>query len=166
VERKYPATWLGDNRPEFSILGTDYIFTCPARSFASLFKKWAPDVPLYLYQWNHPVSWDAWGWRYSFCSGKVCHASELPFEFDAPALSKFGSPTPEEKHLMSEFGKYWTNFAKTSNPNQGEQVEVQWQSWAPNNLRNLNFNLTITHNVALLNDTCNFWDGLGYHWGW
>jgi len=165
VLEHYPTDWLGDNRPIITQLGTDYIWHCNSRYLLSLMKKWAPNVPVYIYQYNHVISFD---WmKNPECVGKVCHASELILEFDIPGLSYFGTPNTNEKVLMKQFGTYWTNFAKTGNPNNGQPVMVNWPDWNSGSMQSLGFDYpAMKVESGFMNQTCAFWDGLGYHYGW
>jgi para-nitrobenzyl esterase len=92
-------------------LGTDAIFTCPARNADLLL---AQHVPTYVYEFNEeeqpvpPVLPSV-----SFPLG-ACHTSELPYLFGAHPEGHLSSQQLELSDTMIE---YWTQFAKTLNPN-------------------------------------------------
>ena len=90
-------------------LGTDELFTCPARNADLLL---AQHVPTYVYEFNDenappvlpPVS---------FPLG-ACHTSELAYLFGAHPQ---GHLSTEQLELSDTMIGYWTQFAKTLNPN-------------------------------------------------
>jgi len=159
--------FFGDKRPLLGIVGTDYIFTCPARNIEQLVHASSP-APLYLYQWDYAIADALWGPSYDFCYGKVCHGSELPFEFAGSELHKFVNFTDSEKTLSQSILGYFTNFAHSGNPNVGPyKPTLDWPLWDPINLQNIHFT-TPQNDIQkqLLKDYCNFWDGIGYEHGW
>ena len=94
------------------------------------------------------------------CETEVCHASELPLVFrktEVPAVNF--SMTPEEIQLSDAMGQYWTNFAKTGNPN-GNGLPV-WPKWDPTQRVNIVFNVSIT--TEGYKDACDMWDEIGYY---
>lgn len=62
------------------------------------------------------------------------HASEIPFVFDSHNLLLRAS---KADHVLTEkLGAYWTNFAKTGNPNGTDQRNTDlpdWPAWTPQN---------------------------------
>jgi len=170
VTETYPPKPLfGDKRPQLSILGTDYIFTCPTRNIASSIISSSSSSSIYIYQWDHALSFDGWGPRFPYCVGHVCHAAELPYLFAPSVLSKVGNFTPDEKVLSASIMNYWANFAKTGNPNQGSQTppRVNWPSWNPSTLSSIRFATPQNQIVnGLQKQLCDFWDVIGYHHGW
>jgi carboxylesterase type B len=51
-----------DTRPILSNLGTDYILACSTRKIAQAMAN--NGAPTYLYEFDHVLSFDAWGPRY------------------------------------------------------------------------------------------------------
>eukprot|EP01127_Copromyxa_protea_P023276 TRINITY_DN867_c0_g1_i1.p1 TRINITY_DN867_c0_g1~~TRINITY_DN867_c0_g1_i1.p1 ORF type:complete len:520 (-),score=126.15 TRINITY_DN867_c0_g1_i1:34-1593(-) len=166
LNSQYPAPLIGDKRPTFSVMGTDYIFTCPARHELDLINTKFPGTPTYMYQFNHVLSFDAWGPDFSFCAGHVCHGSEIPFEFDPPELHNYVNFTSAEQVLSGTIIDYFTNFAKNGNPNVGNPVSLNWPKWTPSTPTNLEFNTPNKLNTNLRKEHCDFWDQHGYHYGW
>jgi para-nitrobenzyl esterase len=70
----------------------------------------------------------AWRERARYGAG---HGSEVSFVFNTlnARWGNPGNPTPEEKELARIMNTYWTNFAKTGNPN-GDGVPV-WSLYDP-----------------------------------
>jgi len=161
----YKPTFFGDNRPIMSACGTDYIFTCATRKFLNLTQSYK--VPVYLYQWNHALSFDAWGPNYPYCVGRVCHASEVPLEFLPPYLFHFYNLTKDEIKLSKEMQAYWTNFGRYGDPNAGKQPGLlNWPKF-DSKLQSIIFQTP--NNIiqsGLMKSICDFWDKEGYHFGW
>jgi len=158
----------GDKRTLMGVVGTDYIFTAPTRNVTQNFVKHSEKLSqdIYLYQFDHVLSFDAWGPNYTFCNGHVCHGAELPFVFHTAELAGYKF-TPEEELLSQSMVFYWTNFARTGNPNVGQnQVPVEWTSFSIDSLDNLEFSTPISLNYQLRKKYCDFFDSIGYNWGW
>jgi len=169
VSDEYPAHQdKRDYRPLMSQLGTDYIFTCPTRYVAKLTQK--QNIPVFLYMFNHSLSWPGWGDEFAFCEGKACHAVELPFQFSAPELHRQINWTRAEFDLSLSLMSAWTNFAYTNDPNNGPmRLGTKWPQWDPSGLQTFMFE-TPNNRVQsrVFKDKCDFWDNLGglYHYGW
>lgn len=161
-----PKPIIGDKRPQLSILGSDYIFRCSNRYVASAMTKF--NQPVFLYDFNHTISFDAWAhfWycRNSEGRGHVCHGAELPFVWHSSGEFTF---TREEETLSRIMIDYWTNFAKSGDPNIGLPTPVEWPIFDPYNPQNIEFESDKTKIVTRLQSRqCDFWDKMGYHHGW
>jgi carboxylesterase type B len=168
VLMKYPPTpIIGDKRPAVSVLVTDYLFGCSNRYIAGLLQKQGNDN-VYLYRFNHSLSFDAWGPMYPFCQGKVCHGADLPILFHQSGnatLSKL------ENRLFADMSTYWTNFAWTGNPNKKPYFVVgtdvpQWPAFnrdAPEHMELwTNQSFVIKH---FNKNRCDHFDSIGYWHG-
>eukprot|EP00029_Vermamoeba_vermiformis_P012182 TRINITY_DN69_c0_g1_i1.p1 TRINITY_DN69_c0_g1~~TRINITY_DN69_c0_g1_i1.p1 ORF type:complete len:524 (-),score=111.34 TRINITY_DN69_c0_g1_i1:32-1603(-) len=156
---EYPPTPVfGDKRPALGALGTDYIFTCPTRYWTGLIT--ANNVPTWIYQFTHPSSVDFWQPTYPFCVGHVCHGVELPFLFNTLQLFNM-QPTPQEVQMSNAMIDYWTNFAKTGNPNKPAPVQY-WPQFDYTSFNSLDINTPISVVQGLKKNKCDFWDGIGY----
>lgn len=61
---------------------------------------------------------------------------------------------------------YWTNFAKNGDPNVGKDVP-QWPSYNPTTRKNMFFKTPeSTVETDYMKEDCDFFDGIGYHFGW
>lgn len=91
---------------------TDWVWGEPARMTARAFL--ANGAPAYVYQFGYvPIASQQ---RFPYGAG---HGSEVSFVFNT-LNARWGAPaeaTPQEKELASVMNRYWTNFAKTGNPN-------------------------------------------------
>jgi len=91
---------------------TDWVWGEPARMTAKAFVD--KRAPTYVYQFGYVPA--AMRERAPYGAG---HGSEVSFVFNTLS-ARWGAPaeaTPEEKELARIMNSYWTNFAKTGNPN-------------------------------------------------
>jgi len=173
VHKYYPATDSSDQRPEFSKLGTDYIFTAPTRNALMNIHLQQQDTPVYLFFFNHTLSFSdkAFNPRYPFCVGHCCHGSELPILFGSSTLLNL--PLSKEEQVLSDaMVNYWTNFAYTGNPNKagdGRSTSglVKWEPFSSSNLVNMQFETPrVFMNQNLKKTVLDMFDYVGYHHGW
>jgi para-nitrobenzyl esterase len=115
-EAEAKAAFDPDGNKEFAEVitkfNTDWVWGEPARMTARSFV--AKRDPVYMYQFGYvPASMRE---RARYGAG---HGSEISFVFNT-LNARWGNPgeaTPEEKELARIMNSYWTNFAKTGNPN-------------------------------------------------
>lgn len=129
LEAEAKAAFDPDGKKEFAEVQTriitDWVWGEPARMTARAFV--AKGAPAYLFHFGYvpPAARE----RARYGAG---HGSDIPFEFNT-LNARWGAPaeaTPEEKELARIMNTYWTNFAKTGNPN-GKNVPV----WPPYNIQ-------------------------------
>jgi len=165
VGKLYPTGRINDTREQLSRLAGDYIFTCSTRSFAKKISEF--NIPVYLYNFNHSISFNsAWGnTSYAMCKKPyaVCHASELPFVFHTANYGGYNY-TNDEEALSKAMSSYWTNFAVTGNPNKGAQsVTLNWVTY--NSSADMLMYFTTPQNL-LVNDLrkqyCDYFDSISY----
>ncbi|EFA77234.1 putative cholinesterase [Heterostelium album PN500] len=158
VIAQYPPI-SGDNRPVLSVIGTDYIFVCPNRNMTRYLSR---SETIYTYQFQHVLSFDAWGPLYPNCVGHVCHGSELPFVFNSASLGGY-TFTPDEQTLAYAMNNYWMNFVVNGNPNIGLPVPTQWPTFNETGDQTLIFQAPTPYvESGLLSQKCDFWDSMGY----
>jgi para-nitrobenzyl esterase len=115
TEAEAKAAFDPDGNKEFAevqtMFNTDWVWGEPARMTARTFK--ARGAPAYMFQFGYvPVAARA---RARYGAG---HGSDITFVFNTlNARWGGGEATPEEKKLAGIMNTYWTNFAKTGNPN-------------------------------------------------
>jgi para-nitrobenzyl esterase len=101
-----------------SAAGTDFVFSCPSRAAAI---QLSPNKPTYVYEFSDrnapelflPVPPADPTFKY-----RAAHASELQFvwNLNLPTPSTL-TLTADEQALSATMVKYWTQFAKTGDPN-------------------------------------------------
>jgi para-nitrobenzyl esterase len=122
LEAEAKAAFDPDGTKEFAEVitkfNTDWVWGEPARMTARAFE--AKRAPAYLYQFGFVPPAARELSRYG-----AGHGSEVSFVFNTlhARWGNQGEATPEEKELARIMNTYWTNFAKTGNPN-GKGVPV------------------------------------------
>jgi carboxylesterase type B len=157
----YPPTSAPDQRDVLQVPATDFIFTCCTRNFSqNVVKQNGGRVWTYVY--DHAFSFPGWG-KFHCCDGHVCHGSEIPFVFQSAKLGNF-TITPDELKLSDSLISYWSNFAKSGDPNRGTPVTLDWPPYKPDSLWPQMFFATPSNSVksSYRKNHCDFWDILGY----
>ncbi|CAK9290290.1 unnamed protein product [Gordionus sp. m RMFG-2023] len=99
----------------------DFYFTCGVNQMAYAYAK--TGINVFKYYFSHRSSQNPWPtWM------GVMHADEINYIFGEPLVPGKGYK-PEEIELSRNMMKFWTNFAKTGNPNineDGKWSEIQW----------------------------------------
>lgn len=127
-EAEAKAAFDPDGNKEFAqvqtMFNTDWVWGEPARMTARAFSK--KRAPAYMFQFGYvPVAARE---RARYGAG---HGSDIAFAFNT-LNARWGAPpesTAEEKELARVMNTYWTNFAKTGNPN-GKGLPV-WPVYDP-----------------------------------
>ncbi|KAK3096170.1 hypothetical protein FSP39_024002 [Pinctada imbricata] len=98
----------------------DLNFVCPTVNFAEYYARENLDV--YFYEFNHEYTTNPWpDWM------GVMHGDEIMFVFGEPLNNSKGY-THEERKLSKKMMEFWSNFAKTGNPNKspGKSRSTEW----------------------------------------
>ena len=90
--------------------GTDRVQTEPARFTASAFI--ANGAPAYVYRFSYPPASMKERWR-----NGVPHGAEIPYAFGTLSARPGTTVTPEDQAVARTVNTYWSNFAKTGDPN-------------------------------------------------
>ncbi|XP_053403602.1 acetylcholinesterase-like [Mercenaria mercenaria] len=137
----------------------DFSFICPCVDFALHAASAGSSVYYYVFEHRSTKHhWPEW-------SG-VLHADEINFMFGEPTNKSFGY-TEEEKIFSKKMMRYWTNFAKTGDPNRspGSLFLDEWPLFdtvtrkhlilRPELINRLNKSLAIGHGSRA--KECSFW---------
>lgn len=122
LESEAKAAFDPDGNKQFAEVqtkfNTDWVWGEPARMTARTFV--AKRVPVYMFQFGYVPAPMRERMRYG-----AGHGSDISFAFNTlnARWGAPGEPTPEEKELARILNTYWTNFAKTGNPN-GKNLPV------------------------------------------
>ncbi|MEU8434477.1 carboxylesterase family protein [Streptomyces sp. NPDC029216] len=116
VEARYPAARHGSPALAWAAVLTDRSFTCTTLAAGRAIAAHAPGLPLYAYEFNDPDAPVLAGLPANpgFLYG-AAHGFEMPFLF--PSLPIERPLTDEQSSLSDRMVGYWTNFARTGNPN-------------------------------------------------
>ncbi|MFE6847272.1 carboxylesterase/lipase family protein [Streptomyces sp. NPDC057686] len=116
VEAQYPAARHGSPALAWAAALTDRSFTCTTLAAGRAIAARAPDLPLYAYEFSDREAPVLAGLPANpgFPYG-AAHGFEMPFLF--PSFPTERPLTDEQSALSDRMVGYWTNFARTGNPN-------------------------------------------------
>ena len=158
----YPPDAVNDERDTLVVPATDFVFTCCTRNYTR-YANIRNNGNTWLYYYDHAFSFKGWG-KFTYCQGHVCHGSEIPILFKTWQDGNF-TATADENKLADELIAYWTNFAKTGDPNMGITPNLKWPKYSAN--ENWPYMLFETPGnvigVNLRGEYCDFWDQIGYN---
>ena len=153
----YPLSNFG-NRPVGAMghgFGADAVMQCPAHR--GLMALLAGGSHAFFYRFEYD------GMKFGKTIGAY-HSAELPFiwnDFDRPPATTFykGKDLVKEKELAKIMMAYWTNFAKTGNPN-GAGVP-EWKPFTADvqTIQILNTGTVENRPATSEAQRCEFWDG-------
>ena len=110
----YPLAAYPSPSVALGAIGTDVVFACNARLSSRLLSQY---VPTYQYEFNDPNAPMLFFLPSSFPTGAY-HASELQYIFTI-SETPVPSPglTPAQEQLSGTMVEYWTQFARSGDPN-------------------------------------------------
>jgi para-nitrobenzyl esterase len=110
----YDPSGATELRTLLVMAGTDRVQTEPARFTASVFV--ASGAPAYVYRFSYVPASMRERWQ-----NGAPHGAEVPYAFATLGASQgpfpMPTPTPEDQAVARTLNTYWTNFAKTGDPN-------------------------------------------------
>ncbi|XP_070551030.1 acetylcholinesterase-like [Ptychodera flava] len=135
----------------------DYMFVCPADKSARAYSNSGANV--YMYHMTHAPANPLYGIQWAAAG----HAEELPFVFGTHFNALSNWPLAQEEVNMSlSIMTYWTNMAKTGNPNlsgdEAEMSEDDWPKFAVPGLAYKELSLEMKNNRALKSRECALWN--------
>lgn len=147
---RYPASDYASPEAAYEALITDFFFVCPARLTSQAVASRQPQT--FVYQFVHTLRSESKLGAY--------HGLELPYVFN---VSMGKSPTSRRSHnsqtsLAPLMVSYWTNFAKTGNPN-GTGLP-QWPNYTISGDLNINLDVNPSTTKGLRKDYCDFFVNL------
>jgi para-nitrobenzyl esterase len=108
------AVYDPDGNTEFarmlSMVNTDKVWAEPARFTAKAFAAKGDPAYIYLFSYVSPSMQQMM--RYG-----AAHASEIPYVFDNLRGRNGAAVAPKDQEVAKVMNSYWTNFAKTGDPN-------------------------------------------------
>ncbi|XP_062978213.1 cholinesterase-like isoform X2 [Elgaria multicarinata webbii] len=112
---------LAKYRWSLSQSGGDFLFVCPAATFAAKLSE--AGSPVYSYSFTHHTSASAWPeWT------GAPHGAEVPYLFGTleSAVGANRTYTKAEGALSRRMMRYWAEFSRSGNPTGSVANEVQW----------------------------------------
>lgn len=152
VLRLYPpGNSNSQSRQAFVNATTDAQFTVNVRRMARAVAQ-NQDEPVWRYFFSHHLSGLS-GYLGAY------HGLELFFVFESISSTTYaqnGEMTAKDDRVKDAMGKYWTNFAKTGNPN-GDTL-TEWPEYNPLTDAYLDINAAPVGGMYLRTEKCDFWD--------
>lgn len=143
----YPASNYPRPRDALDALVSDASFVCPARRFTRAVQRQQPKTYLYHFTYVTRVA--------AQLKLGAFHGSEISFVFgNLPQAA-----LPQERALSDAMMSYWTNFAKTGDPNDG--TLSTWPAYTLAEDPHLQFDVPIKADRELRKKYCDFFDTLG-----
>ncbi|XP_030830218.1 cholinesterase 1 [Strongylocentrotus purpuratus] len=147
----------------------DFFFLCP--SFEAADHLSAAGLPTYKYIMSHRPSVSIWGKGMTWLG--ATHGEDIAYTFGAPFLLDILDPdqsylltglfNEEEVELAVQVMRYWSNFAKTGNPNiQSKDGEPEsryplWEAYSKDNKTYKDLSVTLENRVGYPNpQSCMF----------
>lgn len=123
----YPLTDYGTNTAQQPSLaataaGTDVRFSCPALNLSKRVLSQA--TPIFMYEFRDRTAIPSIGRNTISFNQGAGHTYELQYLFNLRDLE-----TAEHRDLQASMARYWTNFARTGNPNNGDPVATSWPAF-------------------------------------
>ncbi|XP_074546531.1 bile salt-activated lipase-like [Halichoeres trimaculatus] len=147
----YTYTW-GSNPNKETIkttivdIGTDYIFLVPTQAALYLHAANATTGRTYSYVFSQPNRMGGIGKPYPSWMG-ADHADDLQYVFGKPFTTPLGY-WPSHRDVSRYMINYWTNFAKTGDPNKGESVPATWPEFTSTGHKYLEINSKMDKNYV------------------
>lgn len=162
IQAEYPVQ-DDDYVSALSRIATDALFTCPNRKVALAADPSGDPSGVFVHQFRQVSDFNLWP-NVPPCLDEVCHGEELPYVFHTASAAK-GTFTPAEETLSEQMVAYWTNFAKTGDPN-GAGLP-SWPSF-PSGHSYLYLESPPQTSVSdpFQASTCEFWEDLGIGIAW
>lgn len=145
VVEHYPPSGSGDQRTLLARAATDWVFACSTRVFARR-------AATYAYVFGYPYD------KAIGCPDHACHGDELPFTFE----SRWQSFTDAGRQISRGMATFWTNFAKSEDPNAPFDVPASWPKMKGINETYMLIEQPFHVEMNYLKNDCDFWDEIGY----
>jgi len=110
ASKVYDADGNTDLAKMLTFVNTDKVWAEPARFTAAAFA--AKKTPAYIYLFSYVSPSMQQMMRYG-----ASHASEIPYVFDNLRGRNGATVADKDKEVAKMMNSYWTNFAKTGDPN-------------------------------------------------
>lgn len=141
----YPVSAYPNPKAALDALISDVLFVCPTRKFVRDVAKYQQKTFLYHFTYVTRVA--------AQLGLGAFHGSEIPFVF-----GNLASATPQERALSDAMMAYWTNLAKTGDPNEG--TLPTWPAYTLNEDPHLQLDIPIRADKNLRKPYCDFFESI------
>lgn len=148
IEARYPLSDFESPNAAVAEISGDAFFHCPARRMARLLSQ--AGIATYLYSFERAAD------PQTLPSLGVCHASEIMFIFGQDG--SLGAIGEQGQELSAAMASYWTNFARTGDPN--SDSAFAWPRYNEADDELLTLDLPLRTATGYKQDVCDFWDGV------
>ena len=159
IAAQYPADKYPTSGLAAAAVVTDALFACPVNQIA---RQLSGSVPTYTYEFADPQAVTELKPTRSVPNLGSYHASELVYVFGTP-LTGLADPaafSPAQRALSKQMQMYWTNFAKSGNPNSAGLGEWPKFDARRNNVMTFRPGGNAVSSSFAAVHQCRFWDGL------
>lgn len=129
-EKEFPKNITKDGRVPFSQVSNDYIFRCSSEVYGREISKSGGNSYAYVFDhiYSNATIFSEFGLP-TICSNVTCHCEEILFVFNNTVPSLNSTFTLPEKELADTMVTWWTNFARTGNPNSDKTIKKGYPEW-------------------------------------
>ncbi|MGA3116733.1 MAG: carboxylesterase family protein [Syntrophobacteraceae bacterium] len=156
IVREYPPAKYSTPSMALGASGTDGIFACNSRASIRLIAK---HVPTYAYEFNDENAPELYlPTDSSLPDGYgAAHASELQYIFNLPNTPYKSPLTADQEGLSHDMVLYWTQFARSGNPNSSQTPS--WPQYVPkaDQFQSLTAPTPTTESGFAAGHKCGFW---------
>ena len=110
ANKVYDPTGTTELAEMLTMVNTDKVWAEPARFTATAYTAKGDPAYVFLFSYVSPPMQQRM--RYG-----AAHASEIPYVFDNLRSRNGAAVAPKDQEVAGMMNRYWTNFAKTGNPN-------------------------------------------------
>jgi para-nitrobenzyl esterase len=151
IAQQYPLSAYADPAYALGAVGTDVAFACNARRDVRNLSQF---VPTYQYEFNDETAPNIFLPPLAWSLGAY-HASEIQYLFPAPVSAPQLNATQSSLSLAMQ--KYWTQFAKSGNPNGGGLPTWPAYTAATDQAQSLVGSAPLTESTFAADHKCSFW---------
>eukprot|EP00759_Apiculatamorpha_spiralis_P003100 PhF_6_TR11518/c0_g1_i1/m.18435 len=159
-----------DIRPTLAKYLTDLMFACSTRYIAEAAPSSGGSTYMYRHSYNYSLNEWLFGAETPLCVNRTCHFQELYLLFNNTYLYDGKKSVPHsndvDDRLIAAMQTYWSNVAKTGNPNFGsvrQVLPVAWPVYTSDRKEILHLTSTPHVSTNMMDQSiCDYLDQFGY----
>jgi len=152
----YKKEWYESNDFRAEELITDFMFRCSTHRLLQAVSS--QGFPAYTYIFEYPMRW---------IDGLILgnyHASELFFTFGNEWPPFIHDYDDKDRQMAATFGIFWSNFAKSLNPNEPVAPVFNWDKFSSDSNNYASMTVPGAMETGFDNGKCDFWNGISLIW--